>query len=128
MDLPPVAHQDAAELLWRALAGEAEATAGAVHAVLTRSGVAGAYQVAWSLAAATVGADLARGRWRLEFPGIEQAPYDWRWVARFLSAYANADPSTGSALCHAAQADGQLTDCLLTLAGSAAATVRRRRI
>ena len=27
----------------------------------------------------------------LDFPGIDEAPYDARWVARFVSAYVNAD-------------------------------------
>jgi len=100
--------------------------AGAFDAVVDRDGVAGAYDVAWCLAAATVGPDLAPGTWRLDFPDIEDAAYEARWVARFLSAYANADASTGAALFHAAQSDGHLSECLLTLAGSAAATVRRR--
>lgn len=120
------ASRDAALVLDRALAGEPEAVADTFDAVVHRHGAAGAYDVAWRLAAATVGAQLAPGAWSLDFPGIEHAPYETRWVARFLSAYANADPSTGSALFHAAQADGHLTDCLLTLAGSAAATLRRR--
>lgn len=120
------ASRDATEVLRRALAGEGEAVAGAFDAVVDRDGVAGAYDVAWCLAAATVGPDLAPGAWSLDFPDIENAAYEARWVARFLSAYANADSSTGAALFHAAQADGHLSECLLTLAGSAAATVRRR--
>ncbi|HLU45597.1 MAG TPA: hypothetical protein VKZ67_11370 [Natronosporangium sp.] len=120
------ASRDAADLLERALAGEPDAVAGRFAAVVHRAGLTGAYQVAWHLAAATVGRDLPAGNWRLDYPDIDQAPYDKRWVARFLSAYANDDPSTGTALFHAAQADGQLTDCLLTLAGSAAATLRMR--
>jgi hypothetical protein len=96
--------------------------------VLDRDGMVGAYDVAWCLAAATVGKDLRRGTWSLDFPGIDAARYDARWVARFLSAYANADASTGAALFRAALADGQLPDCLLTLAGSAAATLRHRQV
>lgn len=126
MDQSAAASQDAAEVLDRALHGQPEAVAGSFRAVLDRSGVRGAYDVAWCLAAATVGPDLPAGAWRLEFPEIDAAAYETRWVARFLSAYANADPSTGSALFQAARADGCLTDCLLTLAGSAAATLRRR--
>lgn len=113
-------------MLRRALAGEGEAVVGAFEAVVDRAGVSGAYDVAWCLAAATVGTDLAPGAWRLDFPDIDDAAYEARWVARFLSAYANADASTGTALFRAAQADGHLSECLLTLAGSAAATVRRR--
>ena len=52
--------------------------------------------------------------------------YDARWVARFVSAYVNADASTGTALFNAALADGELPNCLLTLAGSTVATLRRR--
>jgi hypothetical protein len=120
------ASRDATEVLRRALAGEGAAVAGAFDAVVSRAGMAGAYDVAWCLAAATVGGDLAPGAWRLDFPDIEDAAYEARWVARFLSAYANADSSTGTALFQAAQADGHLSECLLTLAGSAAATVRHR--
>jgi hypothetical protein len=120
------ASRDAAEVLHRALAGEGEAVAGAFDAVVDRAGMAGVYDVAWCLAAATVGVDLPRGAWTLDFPDIEGAAYEARWVARFLSAYANADASTGTALFQAAQVDGHLADCLLTLAGSAAATLRRR--
>lgn len=120
------ASRDAAEVLRRALAGEGEAVAGTFDAVVHRAGIAGVYDVAWRLAAATLGGDLRRGSWTLDFPDIEQAAYEARWVARFLSAYANHDLSTGTALFEAAQADGHLADCLLTLAGSAAATMRRR--
>lgn len=120
------ASRDAAEVLHRALAGEGDAVAGTFDAVVHRAGIAGVYDVAWRLAATTVGEDLRRGAWTLDFPDIEQAAYEARWVARFLSAYANADLSTGAALFEAAQADGHLADCLLTLAGSAAATLRRR--
>ncbi|QSB14681.1 hypothetical protein JQS43_25025 [Natronosporangium hydrolyticum] len=126
MDLSTAATRDAAEVLDRALAGEADAVAGTFHSVVAKGGVTSAYDVAWCLAQTTVGDQLARGPWRLEFPDIDQAPYEARWVARFLSAYANGDPGTGTALCRAAQSDGHLTDCLLTLAGSAAATLRRR--
>lgn len=121
------AYQDAAEVLGRALAGEGEAVAGAFDAVVSAKGMAGAYDVAWCLAATTVGSGLPEGAWTLDFPDIERAAYEARWVARFLSAYANADTSTGTALFRAAEADGQLAQCLLTLAGSAAATLRRRR-
>jgi hypothetical protein len=62
----------------------------------------------------------------LDFPDIDQARYDARWVARFVSAYANADASTGVALFGAAMADGHLSECLLTLASSTVATLRRR--
>jgi hypothetical protein len=121
------AAEDAAEVLNQALAGEGDAVVGALDKVVSRSGMAGAYDVAWCLAATTVGTDLPEGAWTLEFPGIEHAGYETRWVARFLSAYANDDSPTGTALFRAAQEDGHLTDCLLTLAGSAAATLRRRK-
>lgn len=126
MDPTEAASRDAAEVLHRALAGEGEAVAGAFEDVVDRSGVSGAYDVAWCLAATTLGMDLRPGHWTLDFPDIEQAGYETRWVARFLSAYANQDASTGNALFHAAIADGHLSECLLTLAGSAAATLRRR--
>jgi hypothetical protein len=126
VELSAAASQDAQEVLQRALAGEGEAVVGAFDAVVHRAGIDGVYHVAWCLAATTVGPDLPQGTWILDFPDIEQAGYETRWVARFLSAYANADDSTGAALFHAAEADGHLADCLLTLAGSAAATIRRR--
>ena len=62
----------------------------------------------------------------LEYPEIERARYDARWVARFVSAYVNADAPTGEALFGAAIADGQLAECLTTLAGSTVATLRNR--
>jgi hypothetical protein len=126
VDLSTAASRDAAEVLARALAGEGDAVVGTFDAVVNRSGIAGAYDVAWCLAATTVGADLPQGAWTLDFPDIEHAAYEARWVARFLSAYANSDTPTGAALFRAAEADGHLADCLLTLAGSAAATIRRR--
>ncbi|GAA0902862.1 hypothetical protein GCM10009558_092750 [Virgisporangium aurantiacum] len=88
-------------------------------------GVEGRWGEPRGLAAKMVGDGLARGPWRLEFPDIEQAAYDARWVARFLSAYANADLSTATALFRTAQLDGKLEQCLLMLAGSAVATIRR---
>jgi len=76
--------------------------------------------------ATLVGDDVPAGFAALDFPGIEQARYDARWVARFVSAYANADAPTGVALFGAAMADGQLSECLVTLAGSTVATLQRR--
>jgi hypothetical protein len=125
-DLPPEILDDAAAVLRSALVGDTAAVEGAFDAVLDRSGVVGAYDVAWCLAAAMVPAETPGGSWTLDFPGIEQARYDARWVARFVSAYANSDVPTAEALFGAALADGQLPDCLLTLAGSAGATLRRR--
>ncbi|MFC0526174.1 hypothetical protein [Phytohabitans kaempferiae] len=125
-EVPSEAFDDAAQVLRSALAGDSDAVVGAFDAVVDRSGVAGAYGVAWCIAATMVGDNVQRGRWTLDFPGIDEARYDARWVARFVSAYANADASTGEALFGAALADGQLPECLLTLAGSAVATLRRR--
>jgi hypothetical protein len=120
------ASRDAREVLRQALAGEGDAVAGTFDTVVSQRGVGGAYHVAWCLAATTVGDGLRPGTWSLDFPDIEDAGYETRWVARFLSAYANADDATGEALFQAARADGHLGECLLTLAGSAAATIRRR--
>jgi hypothetical protein len=117
---------DVASVLRSALAGDGDGVVGTFDAVADRKGVAAAYDVAWSLAATMVGDDRPQGLWRLDFPGIEDAAYDARWVARFVSAYANEDPSTGAALFGAAMADGKLPQCLMTLAGSAVATLRRR--
>ncbi|BCJ65295.1 hypothetical protein [Polymorphospora rubra] len=125
-EVPQEALDDAAKVLHLALDGDTDAVVGTLDAVVDRSGVVGAYDVAWCLAASMVGDDLRLGRWTLEFPDIDEAAYDARWVARFLSAYANGDVSTGEALFGAALADGQLPDCLLTLAGSAVATLRKR--
>ncbi len=119
-------YDDAATILRMALEDDPAAVTGTFDAVVDRSGVAGAFDVAVCLAATMVGADLACGPWSLDFPDIDEASYDARWVARFVSAYANADPSTGEALFGAALADGQLPACLLALAGSAVATLRRR--
>lgn len=125
-DVPQETLDDAAAVLQSALAGDGDAVAGAFDDVLDRSGVVGAYDVAWCLAAAMVPDGVPQGRWTLDFPGIEEAGYDARWVARFVSAYANLDVPTAEALFGAALADGQLSACLLTLVGSAAATLRRR--
>ena len=124
--MPQHALDDAAQVLHCALSGDSDAVVCTFDAVVDRSGVAGAYDVAWCIAATMVGENVQRGRWTLDFPGIDEAGYDARWVARFVSAYANADASTGEALFGAALADGQLPECLLTLAGSAVATLRRR--
>ncbi|PZG00606.1 hypothetical protein [Micromonospora deserti] len=117
---------DAAAVLRSALAGDGDAVVGTFDAVVDRSGLAGAYGVAWCLAATMVGEPVPAGVCALDFPGIDEAGYDTRWVARFVSAYANADADTGEALFGAAAADGLLPDCLLTLAGSTVATLRRR--
>lgn len=125
-DAPQETLDDAKAVLHSALAGDSDAVVKTFDEVVHRAGVAGAYEVAWCLAATMVGTGVPRGSWTLDFPGIEQAGYDARWVARFVSAYANSDADTGEALFGAALADGQLPDCLLTLAGSAVATLRRR--
>ena len=126
-DLPSESLDDAAQVLHLALAGDSDAVVHTFDAIVDRDGVVGAYNLAWCLAAAMVGVDVPEGgAWTLDFPGIDQANYDARWVARFVSAYANSDMPTGEALFGAALADGQLPDCLLTLAGSAVATLRRR--
>ena len=115
-----------AQLLRCALAGDEDAVAGTFTAVVKDRGAAGAYHLAWSLAATMVGDDRPRGPWRLDFPELAEAAYDARWVAWFVSAYANEDTKTGAALVSAAMADGRLPECLLTLAGSTVATLRRR--
>ncbi len=126
-EVPSEALHDAAQVLHCALVGDSDAVVGAFDAVVDRAGVAGAYDVAWCLAATMVGDDVPRGgAWTLDFPGIDEAGYDKKWVARFVSAYVNADVSTGEALFGAALADGHLPECLLTLAGSAVATLRHR--
>ena len=109
-----------------ALHGDRDAVVGALDAACTGAAYAGAYDVAvawprpWSATAP------AGGFATLDFPGIEKARYDTRWVARFVSAYANADTPTGEALFGAAMADGHLSECLMTLAGSTVETLRRR--
>jgi hypothetical protein len=123
---PDYVFDDVALVLTSALAGDGDGVVDVFDKAADRDGVTGAYDVAWGLAGATVGDGLAMGPWRLEFPGIDEAPYDKRWVARFLSAYANADEPTAEALFGAAIADGKLPQCLLTLAGSAVATLCHR--
>lgn len=127
MDEPQDTLDDANAVLRSALVGDSDAVVGTFDAVVDRSGVEGAYEVAWRLAATMVGDQVQRGAWTLEFPGIDEAGYDARWVARFVSAYANSDIDTAEALFGAALTDGQLPDCLLTLAGSAVATIRHRK-
>jgi hypothetical protein len=119
-------YQDAAMVLESALAGDGEGVVDTFDAVVDRRGMSAAYDVAWRLAGEMVGENLARGPWRLEFPDIDDANYDKRWVARFVSAYVNEDIPSGTALFTVALVDGKLPDCLMTLAGSAVATLRRR--
>ena len=125
-DVPQETFEDATAVLHSALAGDTDAVVGTFDAVVDRAGVGGAYDVAWCLAATMVGDGIRVGAWTLDFPGIEEAAYDARWVARFVSAYANHDADTGEALFNAAIADGQLPECLLALAGSTVATLRHR--
>lgn len=125
-DVPDQTFDDATAVLRSALAGDGDAVVGTFDAVVDRAGLAGAYGVAWCLAATMVGDPPPPGACALDFPGIDEAGYDARWVARFVSAYANDDVDTGEALFGAAVADGQLPDCLLTLAGSTVATLRDR--
>jgi hypothetical protein len=119
-------YDDAEKVLRLALCDDRDAVAGTFDAVVNRSGMAGAYDVALCLVATMVGDRVPSGTWALDFPGIDEASYDTRWVARFVSAYVNSDPGTGEALFGAAVADGQLPACLVALAGSAVATLRRR--
>ncbi len=125
-DSPQQTHDDAAAILRSALDGDSEAVAGTFDAVVDRAGLAGVYGVAWCLAATMVGDPVPPGACALDFPEIDQAGYDARWVARFVSAYANSDLDTAEALFGAAAADGLLPECLLTLAGSTVATLRHR--
>ncbi len=125
-DVPQHAFDDAAQVLQSALTGDSAAVAGTFDAVVSREGMVGAWDVAWCLAATMVGQVPAGGAWTLEFPGIDDARYDKRWVARFVSAYVNSDFPTGEALFGAAIQDGLLPDCLLALAGSTVATLRHR--
>ena len=125
-DVPPEVYQDAAAVIDSAIRGDRNAVVSAFDAAVDRGGLRGAYDVACCLAAAMVGDDVPGGFAALEFPGIERARYDARWVARFVSAYVNADTPTGEALFGAAMADGQLSECLVTLAGSTVATLKRR--
>jgi hypothetical protein len=119
-------YQDAETVLRLAAGGDADAVVSTLDSVLDRSGMSGVYRVAVCLAATMVGDAALGGPWTLDFPEIDEAGYDTRWVARFVSSYVNADPSTGQALFGSALADGQLPNCLLTLAGSTLATLRRR--
>jgi hypothetical protein len=124
--IPPDIYRDAQNLLDRALTGDPDAVTSAVDDLVDREGVRGAYDLAACLAAKIVG-DVSPGTFaELDFPDIDAARYDARWVARFVTAYANADTPTGEALFSTAMADGHLSECLMTLAGSTVATLRRR--
>lgn len=125
-DIPPEVYRDAAAVIDSAIRGDRAAVAGAFDAAVNRAGVRGAYDVACCLAATLVGDAAIAGFATLEFPDIDLARYDARWVARFVAAYANSDAPTGEALFGAAMADGQLSECLMTLAGSTVATLKRR--
>ena len=75
-DVPQHALDDAAQVLQCALSGDTDAVVGTFDAVVDRSGVVGAYDVAWCLAATMVGQIPAGGAWTLDFPGIDEAGYD----------------------------------------------------
>lgn len=126
MELPPEVYDDAVAIMDSAIRGDRDGVVGTFDAAVDRGGVKGAYEIAWCLAATLVGEEPPPGFASLDFPDIEQARYDARWVARFISAYANSDTPTGEALFGAAMADGQLSECLMTLAGSTVATLKRR--
>jgi hypothetical protein len=119
-------YEDAQAILDSALRGDRDGVVGRFTAAASRGGLREAYDVAWCLAATMVGDPQPPGFAALDYPGIEKARYDARWVARFVSACANADTPTGEALFGAAIEDGQLAECLTTLAGSTIATLRRR--
>ncbi len=118
--------RDAAVVLDSVLSGDRDTVVGAFDTAVERRGMRGVYDVAWCLAAALVGTEPAASLVGLDFPEIDRAPYDTRWVARFASAYANGDPPSGEALFSAAMADGRLTQCLVALASSTVATLRHR--
>ncbi|HKD96135.1 MAG TPA: hypothetical protein VKB69_00910 [Micromonosporaceae bacterium] len=120
------AYDDAAMILGLALGGDQRAVADGVDDVVERSGLDGAYDMALCLAATMLGDRVPAGGAALEFPGIDAASYDTRWVARFVAAYVNADRPTGQALFRAAVNDGQLSTCMATLTGSTLETLRRR--
>ena len=124
--VPPEVYQDAQAILDSAVRGDRDGVMGRFEAAVSRGGLRTAYDVACCLAATMVGDHPSAGFAALEFPDIERARYDTRWVARFVSAYANADAPTGQALFGAAMADGWLPECLTTLAGSTVATLRQR--
>ncbi len=123
---PADAYDDATSILHIALTGDDLAVAGRFDDVVVRSGMSFAYDVAVCLAATMIGDGMGAGGAALDYPGIDDAPYDARWVARFVSAYVNADRLTGEALFSAAVADGQLPTCMVALTGSTIETLRRR--
>jgi hypothetical protein len=118
-------YDDAALILDSVLDDDLDGVVHQFHKVRLRDGDAGVYSVAVCLAATLVG-DAKAGPWALDFPDIDGAEYRSRWVARFVSAYVNDDEPTASALYGAALADGVLNECLVALAGSTIATLRRR--
>jgi len=127
-ELPAEVYDDAAAIIDSVLRGDPDGVVGTFDAAVNRNGLKGAYDVAWCLAATMVGECVPSGFVSLDYPSIEQARYDARWVARFVSAYVNADTPTGEALFGAAMADGQLSECLMTLAGSTVATLKHREL
>ena len=107
------------------------AWSGTFDAAVDRGGLQGAYDVAWCLAATMVGEASVRLRHASTIPDIEQARYDARWVARFVSAYANADTPTGEALfgaAHGGRAAVRVSDDARRLHGGHPAAAGARRI
>ena len=84
VSLPRQVYADAALVLRAALTGDRDRVVATFDSVVDRAGLAAVYDVAWCLAATMVGGDVPRGPWTLDFPGIDEAGYDARWVARFV--------------------------------------------
>ncbi len=132
--IPAEAHEEIGDhvdaVLAFGAAGDLDGAMRAIDEIISGYGPWGAYGVAQCLVEemvaglpAPAGAD--ERFWTLDFPGIDDASYDLRWAARFISAYVNADDTTGKALYAAAIADGQVRECIGTLVGSTVATTRR---
>ena len=120
------AYDDAALILGLAVSGDHEIVSDVLDDLIIWKGVSGTFEVAVCLAATMIGDAARPGGAALDYPGIDAASYDTRWVARFVSAYVNADRPMGEALFGAAVADGQLPACMATLTGSTIATLRSR--
>src|SRR5437763_16947531 len=104
-------YDDAEKVLRLALCDDPEAVAGTFDAVVSRSGMGGAYDVAVCLVATMVGLRVPSGTCWLEFVRKQDAVYFTRLWLLLISAYLNSDTRIGKVLFEARMVVGMLRAC-----------------
>jgi hypothetical protein len=110
------------------VAGDLAGAMRSVDEIVAEHGAWGAYDLAGAMVAELVSELRPADEdmfWTLDFPGIESASYDVRWVARFISSYVNGEEDMSRALYEAAIAEGEFQSCLGTLVSSTLAVLGR---